>query len=603
MAAKDAYTNLTERLNHNSLVGPEKSELGDLNDMGKSKVLARAFTLDYLARTEGHEYLDEDVFEQGYIDGKNDCGIDVLMRENGKVHIIQSKFKGKSNSNIDRQDIAEFQRVLERLANKDYEKNKSLRDLVSSIDWRSDEFYLWFVTNGKIEGNTKIATNETACLPDSMPELSSDQIVEVRYVDQQDLLSTFRLLEGSRADNSKFELAPEDGSSIITIDEDDLRVFFLVVKSTALTRIARQQKVELYQHNVRSSLGSSGATNRGIVETATTQPGRFLFYNNGVSAICREAWIDNGNLVVEGISVINGAQTIRSLETAENKSRNVAPSRVLLKVTEIPHHRHRTSFLEDMVRYNNTQNTIKSSDFRSNDHIQKRYKVIVDKRSHNGKPLEYYRKRSEKLKKDRLTVMMPEFAKQIYAFEHSPYLSETGGNNSLFDENANYLKVFGRPVDEPDVNRVNEQVLIYLLSLDFKDLLAKKKAIVRSADLSDEEKASQLNAIDRAPLILHIASLLLKREDMKAVREKFFALAKNSSTSWNLDKSGDTNGLFVKTLFNTACELAVVMYKIFKPSSIKAWQRGKDGLDDQLRDYVLSNPGIAADLKFFAPGQ
>lgn len=600
MAAKDAYTHLTHRLNENSLNGSEQAELAALSEMAKSKVLARVFTLDVLARSEGHEYLDEDVFEQGYVDGKNDCGVDVLMRENGRVHIIQSKFKGKSNSNVARSDIAEFQNVLDRLANKDYEKNRSLRDLVSAINWRNDQFYLWFVTNGKIDGNTKIAVNDPPVLPASMPELTVEQIVETRYVDQQELLSMLRHVEGAKEDHSQFTLAPERKSEIITIEEDELRVFFLVVKSTALTTIARDRRIDLYQHNVRNSLGSSGATNRGITATAVNDPSKFLFYNNGVSAICRSASIVNGNLVVEGISVINGAQTIKSLLLAEDKKEGGTPCRVLLKVTEISHHRERRQFLEDMVRFNNTQNAIKNSDFRSNDYIQLRYKEIIDKRAHNGKPFEYYRKRTERTDNKKLVILMPEFAKQIYAFYHSPYLSEMGGNNSLFDENSNYQVIFGRPTDEPDPAVVNEQALVYLLALEFRKLLSEKKAALRSLDLADEERSNQLNAIDRAPLILHIASLLLQREDMRMVRSKFLSLAKNTSTSWSLEKDNDTTGKFIRALFDTACGTAIFTYDQFKPSSVKAWQRGKDGLAENLRSYVLKVPGITAFLVQYA---
>lgn len=112
MATNSAFNSLKERLDANAMQYDGGATLDDLNDKKqKSKVLARTFALEYL-KFNGHEYIDEDVFNAGFIDGKDDCGIDVLIVDNGRVHIIQAKYVG-SSKNCKREDIDTFHKVFE----------------------------------------------------------------------------------------------------------------------------------------------------------------------------------------------------------------------------------------------------------------------------------------------------------------------------------------------------------------------------------------------------------------------------------------------------------------------------------------------------------
>lgn len=599
MAAKDAFSQLRERLNANS-EWVEGLPLGDLNDKQKSKVLARVFALDCLSKSEGHEYLDEDVFEEGFVDGADDCGIDVLMIEGGRVHIIQAKYKGSSQPNNDRSDVAEFLSVLHRITDKKIQKNAQLKDLLRYINWKSDKFYFWFVTNGKIEGNTLAATKSPLQIPDQLVSegfLPKDQIVDVRFIDGANFLSMLRYQEGAKSTQNVFTIAPADSSEIIKVEEDKLNVYYLVVNATQLTSIANNKKIDLYQYNIRGSLGASGSTNKNIIGTAVDNPEKFIFFNNGVSSICELVEPDGRNLKVHGFSVINGAQTVRSLTLAADEPNYKVPPKVLLKITEIQNHNTRGRFLEDMVRYNNTQNKINTSDFRSNDPVQASYKEIIEKKVRLGNPIEYKPKRNEKAKRGSLVINMADFAKVIYAFYVSPYLSENGGNDSLYDEAAgkNYEKIFGRPSDIPNINVVEEQLSVYLIWCEFQKLLKDRKLQIKNSGETEAQKAEKLNAIDRGPVILHVANLVLDRPDMVDIRKKFFAQV-NKDSGW---KMGDGKNLskFVGELFDISCAACITAFGIFSPSSVKVWQRGKDGIGEKLAKYIKEAPGLSSGLK------
>ena len=112
-----------------------------------------------------------------------------------------------------------------------------------------------------------------------------------------------------------------------------------------------------------------------------------------MSAICEEIVTideDHGFIKANRFSVINGAQTVRSLAKLKDEFQQ---PKVLLRITEIPNHKERSAFLKEIVRFNNTQNEIKSSDFRSNDPIQQSLKENFSKLTKKGNRCEFFPKR------------------------------------------------------------------------------------------------------------------------------------------------------------------------------------------------------------------
>ncbi|PTR44686.1 AIPR protein [Rhodococcus sp. OK611] len=118
--------------------------------------------------------------------------------------------------------------------------------------------------------------------------------------------------------------------------------------------------------------------NFGIEETARNHPGRFWAFNNGVTALVNSISADepNSSLSLSGIAVVNGAQTTGSLARVELSALDEA--RVLIRFVQASN----PDLVQNIIRYNNSQNQIKPSDFRSGDRIQKRlredFKKIPD---------------------------------------------------------------------------------------------------------------------------------------------------------------------------------------------------------------------------------
>jgi hypothetical protein len=102
-----------------------------------------------------------------------------------------------------------------------------------------------------------------------------------------------------------------------------------VVKGNALRNLYQQHKESLYAWNIRGYLGNRGI-NQEIRETAESAPKHFFYFNNGVSAICTEYSLINKNeLNVTDFQIINGAQTISSLnELPRRKQRGIKKENV-----------------------------------------------------------------------------------------------------------------------------------------------------------------------------------------------------------------------------------------------------------------------------------
>lgn len=137
----------------------------------------------------------------------------------------------------------------------------------------------------------------------------------------------------------------------------------------------------LFSANVRGYMPrrrSAQNINFGIEKTARDQPGRFWAFNNGVTALVQniEATKETQSLKVAGMAIVNGAQTTGSLGRVAREALGAA--RVLIRFVQAQ----TGDLVEDIIRYNNSQNQIKPSDFRSGDRYQDRlreqFKAIPD---------------------------------------------------------------------------------------------------------------------------------------------------------------------------------------------------------------------------------
>jgi len=193
-----------------------------------------------------------------------------------------------------------------------------------------------------------------------------------------------------------------------------------IVKGNTLRDLYRRHKEALFAWNIRGYLGNRGV-NSTIIDTADKQPENFFYFNNGVSAICTGYEIQNHTLHATNFQIINGAQTVGALAKAEPKP-NID---VLFRLTKSASVKTEKGINIDIIRYNNSQNIIKTSDFHSNDPIQiwleNKFKTDTPK-GPNVPKINYQRRRGGTKKTMGHSIKLEELAKIRYAFLHEPTL-------------------------------------------------------------------------------------------------------------------------------------------------------------------------------------
>ncbi len=153
----------------------------------------------------------------------------------------------------------------------------------------------------------------------------------------------------------------------------DWQAYVTTIPAKWLYDSFRKYKTRLFSANVRDYLGSrdiDANINSGIKNTASEDPSHFWVYNNGITALVHKfkeiKEDDKLFLTFKGISIVNGAQTTGAVGALGNRPTEDAmlPVRFITCPTALT--------IQNIVRYNNSQNKITAPDLRSNDRIQRR---------------------------------------------------------------------------------------------------------------------------------------------------------------------------------------------------------------------------------------
>jgi hypothetical protein len=435
-----------------------KAEFSNLNSIEQSKEMTRFYVKEVLAKVSpGCLPDDMDEIDDYLVDGPNDGGADFIYRSENSVLIIQSKFRGRDK----REEIAEFTHfcsVVQRLyeaAHGTRKLNRKVMDAISAIDWDSDSFDLRFCTLGKTNDDFNAGTPTAKDIPNAEDRVIVDTYNETALNDGiRDADTTDQTLQ--KPISIRFASTAEGHYWLKFESASNREMFVGIVSGMELAELAKTERYRLFTMNIRDYVGET-STNRGIVDTASERPQDFLFFNNGVSAVAtqiRPDTTDPSRLHCEQFSIINGAQTVRSLLRVMKKSTQKATqkadllnalknTRVLFRVMQFRPTKDR-DFPSDVTKFNNTQNSIKISDFRSNDPVQVYLRKQFAQVSVGAKSCEYKNKRFFERDSNKFPIGMEDFAKTIYSFRYGPDDME-GGTRYLFDTSSKggYAKVFG----------------------------------------------------------------------------------------------------------------------------------------------------------------
>jgi hypothetical protein len=204
-------------------------------------------------------------------------------------------------------------------------------------------------------------------------------------IDVWDATRLHRLVSsGARQEEIRIDLV-EQGHVVPCLESppqtDGYRCLLAVLPGLLLARLYDEHHSRLLQRNVRAFLQARGKVNKRIAETIRDQPGRFLAYNNGVSAVAREARLERGeagSLLLTGLTelqIVNGGQTTASLHHAWRKGVDLSDVHVPAKITLIADNG-LDHMVPDISRYANSQNAVTAADFWGNSRFHVRLEEL-----------------------------------------------------------------------------------------------------------------------------------------------------------------------------------------------------------------------------------
>lgn len=350
---------------------------------------------------------DVDVAAQSITDGFDDNGIDAIYydRSAKTLWLVQSKFIDNGTGGIDNGDIEKFAKGVKKLIDADFSRfNKKTNDrkdeILEALDDSTVKIQILFAYTGK-----KLSTHNWDSIKDLLDEQNDTE--EVLFFTDFNIDKVYKGLEiGVGAAPINEDITISNWGHI----EEPFKSYYGQLTGTDLGILWEKYGRRLFIENIRNFLGAS-AVNEEITKTIKNEPENFIYFNNGITILCDNikkkplggADKSIGAFTCNGISVVNGAQTLGSIGSLHT-SNPTELGRVKVMVKFISLEDSPEGFGQRITVATNTQNKVEKKDFVSLDPEQARIKIELKLEN-----IEYHYKRTnEKVVSDESNFLLEE---------------------------------------------------------------------------------------------------------------------------------------------------------------------------------------------------
>lgn len=326
------------------------------------------------------------VAAESITDGGDDkkCDLIYIDREEGVAVIAQCFSSSKAKAAAPANKASDLniaiawllQRPIKELPLRLRSAAKELRAAIDDKEIKRME--AWYVHNMPESTNVKdelvtvaqtLSTLTTNLSPNNRIDVSALEIGKGRLEDwYRETLSPILVNDEVKIDvGAGFKLSAGSWESYVT-----------AVPAKVLHKLYKAHATRLFSANVRDYLGSRKSDaniNNGIKETAENNPDNFWVFNNGITILTHsfEERVSKNKkqLLIRGVSIVNGAQTTGAIGTLSK----APPEHALVPARFVS--TSDSELVYDIIQYNNSQNKVTASDFRSTDRVQKRLRSEV----------------------------------------------------------------------------------------------------------------------------------------------------------------------------------------------------------------------------------
>ncbi|NLJ30630.1 MAG: hypothetical protein GX424_03345 [Clostridiales bacterium] len=445
--------------------------------------LIQRFTEDgaYLSWVMGI-YLDRDDVDElasdCLTDSKNDKKIDFINVDEGlgKITIAQGYYSTKERDVAPSNKASDLNTALAWLTSGDlHDIPENLREIIKSCrelmeDQEISSIEILYVHNLPESENCR---KELETAANHLKSLLSDEDIEVKY--------------NELGSSSIEELYIRRESPIIIRDKISIPVKPIYTESSTawdayvfsvtgdwLSNLYKSHADKLFSANYRGFLGAGKRKkiNNAIQQSAEKDSTNFWVFNNGITVLTLGVDTSQKNVtIIEGISIINGAQTTGSIGSLR-RTDQLGAVKILCCVIKC----NDPDLIPQIVKANNSQNSITSWDVYSNDPVQISLKE---------KFLQYGKDYSVKRGFDNFNNELSIFnvSQPVLAFEGN-YRDASRGKNYILQNNTLYEQIFNR--------ESKARHILLALSLSNSIYAVKSKILNKSSLNANEQQALYL---------------------------------------------------------------------------------------------------------------
>jgi hypothetical protein len=318
-------------------------------------------------------------------DGFNDNGIDAIYfdEEIGTAYIVQSKWVSGGMASPDLGSIDKFVSGFKDLLAARFDRfNQKVVEKRAAIERALESPNVEFLLVVAYTGTQPLSQHAEMRLNDLLGVVNDPtDVVSYRVYSQKELYNA--ISGGLERSSIKLE-------DVTLYDWGWIREpYDAVYGQVAAQEVAswyNEYGVRLLARNIRQFKGDT-EVNQSIKRTLTSEPGKFWYFNNGITALCEKIGKapkgapnrDAGQFVFEGVSVVNGAQTVGVVASSVSQGfQRAKEARVLVRfisLEDCPE-----GFATEVTTATNTQNRIERRDFASLDpnHERLRKELALD---------------------------------------------------------------------------------------------------------------------------------------------------------------------------------------------------------------------------------
>lgn len=325
------------------------------------------------------------VASSAIVDGFDDNGIDAIYFDNELriVYVIQSKWDSTGKKSPDLGSIQKFIQGVKDLLSAKFERfNEKIKakqdELELALENPEVSFELLIVYTG-IQSLSKDGEQVLQDLVDGINDVGD--IVNFKVYNQKDLYNA--ISRGMEKTSIILEnVTLYDFGQIL----DPYYAVYGQVTSAEIASWYQKHGQQLLARNLRKFKGDT-EVNQSIKKTLISETGKFWYFNNGITVLCDSITKapkgspnrDVGQFRFNGVSVVNGAQTVGVIATSVSQGFTKAGNgRVLVRFISLENCP--PDFAVEVTTATNTQNKIELRDFASLDPTQERLRqdLVLD---------------------------------------------------------------------------------------------------------------------------------------------------------------------------------------------------------------------------------